>query len=477
MDWFVLGAGVAALAVTLGLLTAISSRFVRSRLRFAAWLFLAFLILELAVSQSVGSVDALAGIARLVFALAVITVGVALLVNPWRHDRPSEAFPAIVQDVLVIGLFLVTATLLMREQLLTTSAVGAVVVGFALQDTLGNLFAGLAIQIERPFRVGHWIAVGDREGQVQEITWRATKLQTKAGQFLIVPNSVIGKEAILNFSEPTAPTRLMVEVGASYLTPPNVVRGAIREALGSAPLVLAEPEPSIVLHDFGASALIYRVRFWIADYALDQVAMDQVRTNIWYTFRRHDIEIPWPIQVEYKRQDLPARTEADVRAAIDVVTSVDLFAPLGAEGAEALARGAAERLYAAGEAVVRQGEAGTSMFVVVAGRVRVVLEPSGQEVAVVERGGLIGEMSMLTGDPRTATVRAIEDARLLEISADQFRALALERPEIVEQISRVVEARRGGLDAARAARSPAVGSGDASQGLLRRIQRFLRLPG
>ena len=95
------------------------------------------------------------------------------------------------------------ATVLLREQLLTTSAVGAVVVGFALQDTLGNLFAGLAIQIEKPFRVGHWIQVGDREGQVQEITWRATKLRTKDGQFLIVPNSVISKEPILNYSEPT----------------------------------------------------------------------------------------------------------------------------------------------------------------------------------------------------------------------------------------------------------------------------------
>ncbi len=94
-------------------------------------------------------------------------------------------------------------TVLLREQLLTTSAVGAVVVGFALQDTLGNLFAGLAIQIEKPFRVGQWVQFGDREGQVQEITWRATKLRTKDGQFLIVPNSVISKEPVLNYSEPT----------------------------------------------------------------------------------------------------------------------------------------------------------------------------------------------------------------------------------------------------------------------------------
>ena len=133
---------------------------------------------------------------------------------------------------------MVIGTVLLREQLLTTSAVGAVVVGFALQDTLGNLFAGLAIQIEKPFRVGHWMQVGEREGQVQEITWRATKLRTKAGQFLIVPNSIISKEPMLNYSEPTIPTRIEVEVGASYATPPNEVKRAMQEAMANAPLVM-----------------------------------------------------------------------------------------------------------------------------------------------------------------------------------------------------------------------------------------------
>ena len=134
------------------------------------------------------------------------------------------------------------ATLLLDEKLLTTSAVGAVVVGFALQDTLGNLFAGLAIQIEKPFRVGHWISVGDFEGKVQEVTWRATKLLTKAGQFVIVPNSVMSKDPILNYSEPTVPTRLAGRHRASPTTPPpNVVKQALLEALGNAPLVLRAP--------------------------------------------------------------------------------------------------------------------------------------------------------------------------------------------------------------------------------------------
>ena len=198
-------------------------------------------------------------------------------------------------------LFIVIGTVLLREQLLTTSAVGAVVVGFALQDTLGNLFAGLAIQIEKPFRVGQWVQFGDREGQVQEITWRATKLRTKAGQFLIVPNSVISKEPVLNYSEPTVPTRIEVEIGASYSVPPNDVKRAMQEAMANSPLVMRAPEPQVVIKGFGASSIDYLAQFWIEDYAIDRTARDQVRTNLWYTFRRHNIEIPYPIQIQYER--------------------------------------------------------------------------------------------------------------------------------------------------------------------------------
>ena len=205
-----------------------------------------------------------------------------------------------MQDVTVVGLFFVIATVLMREQLLATSAVGAVVVGFALQDTLGNFFAGMAIQIEKPFRVGHWISIGGSEGQVQEVTWRATKLRTKNGQFLIVPNSVISKDPILNYSEPTVPTRLEVEVGASYLTPPNEVKQAIHRAIANAPLVLARPGGGG--RGQGLRRVVRRLRGASSGSRTtprDNLAKDQVRTNIWYEFRRSNIEIPYPIQIEY----------------------------------------------------------------------------------------------------------------------------------------------------------------------------------
>ena len=371
-------------------------------------------------------------------------------------------------------LFTVIGTVLLREQLLTTSAVGAVVVGFALQDTLGNLFAGLAIQIEKPFRVGQWVQVGEREGQVQEITWRATKLRTKEGQFLIVPNSVISKEPVLNHSEPTIPTRIEVEIGASYSVPPNDVKLAMQEAMANSPLVMQAPAPQVILTNFNASAIDYVAQFWIEDYAIDRTARDQVRTNLWYTFRRHNIEIPYPIQIQYEREEEPIRTERHVADAAAHLGRLDLFQTLSAEACHALATAAGHHLFAAGESIVKQDAEGDSMFVLLKGRARVVLEPSRQEVAVIPAGSFFGEMSMLTGDRRTATVTAADDVAVLEIAAKDFRELALANPALLDHVSTVVATRRVGLEDAKAAAAAAIVP-EAKATFLARMRRFLTL--
>lgn len=418
----------------------------------------------------------MSAIARLVLVLAIVNATVALLVNPWKGDRPSDRFPAIVQDFAVLVIFAVIGTLLLREQLLTTSAVGAVVVGFALQDTLGNLFAGLAIQIEKPFRVGHWIRVADRDGQVQQITWRATKLRTQDGEFLVVPNSIVSKDPVLNYSEPTVENIVDVEVGSTYSTPPNDVKAAIMQAIRNSPLALQAPSPKVLIKSFGDSSINYIAYFWIRDYGLERESRDQVRSGIWYEFRRRNIEIPFPIAVEIGREDAPSfpHTDTDITAAAAQLGGVDLLAPLDDAARRALAS-QAPLLFAAGEPIVTQGAAGDSMFVVLKGRVRVVLEPSGQEVATIPAGGVFGEMSMLTGEPRTATVKAIDDATVLEISAAEFRELALANPSLLDHVSTIVSARRTGLDEARAS-AAASAVPEAKQSLLARMRRFLTLP-
>jgi small-conductance mechanosensitive channel len=470
-------AGVAAFAATLAVSALTRNELVKRKLKLSLFLFGLYAIYNVIVaiwSELPGAEGDLRAIERLVFATALINLLVYVVVNPFRTNRIPDAFPSILQDAIVIGILLLVATFVFQDKLLTTSAVGAVVVGFALQDTLGNAFAGLGIQSEKPFRVGHWIRVGDFEGRVSEVTWRATKLRTKAGNFVVVPNNIIAKEAITNYSEPAVPTRLEIEVGASYLSTPAAVKAAVAEATAQVPRVLKSPPPDALLRAFDGSAITYRVRFWIVDYEFDDEAMDEVRTAVYYAFNRRGIEIPWPIEVGYSR-DWPepdAATKQGQREGI--LAGVDLLARLSEDQRRAIAGASSIRVYGAGETIVRQDEPGDSMFIVCAGTVAVVLEPGRKELAQLGPGDYFGEMSLLTGDPRSASVVARGDVSVLELSADIFRTLGAADPQAIEQIGVAAAARRAQLTQARdAARSAATVEPPAT--LLERMKRFLRL--
>ncbi len=468
--------GVTALAVTLGIISFTVNRLVKRKLRLSVLLLAVFIGIDVLLFAAPGRFSAategqLSAFERLALAAALINALVISLINPLRVDRVPDRFPIILQDAIVIGLVLLTSTFISHE-LITTSAVSAVVIGFALQDTLGNAFAGLAIQSEKPFHVGQWVRVGDHEGRVAEVTWRATKLRTKSGNFVVVPNNIVSKEPIINYSEPAAPTRLEVEVGASYLVAPNQVKAAILEAVRHCSRVLEAPAPDVVLLSFDDSAINYKARFWTEDYERDEAARDQVRTAIYYSFQRHGIDIPWPIQVQYERQLPAADPDARLVHEEQLLRGVDLFASLTPPLVREVATSAPMVVYGAGETIVRQGEPGQSMFIVADGTVSVMLQ-AGQQVAQIEAGGYFGEMSLLTGDPRSATVVAAGDVTVIEISADLFRRIGTLHPRAIEQIAIAAMTRRADLERVKTTTAGAVAV--ETNTLLTRMKKFLRL--
>ncbi len=454
------------------------NRLVRRKLRLTLFLSIAYVLLRLALWQGVlaeNLVEDVQSFSALFAALATINLVVVILINPLRADRVPERFPAIVQDTLIIGLFLVVATFVMPAKLMTTSAVGAVVIGFALQDTLGNTFAGLAIQVEKPFRVGHWVSVGPYEGMVVEVTWRATKLKTKAGNLVVLPNAFIAKEAITNYSEPAAPTRLEILVGVTYEASPGHVKAVVRSALEGLPLLLDFPAPEVHLVDFANSAVTYRVRFWINDFAQDSAALDGVRSAVYYGLRRERIEIPYPMHIEIRRNERPEPDPVSVEELSLLLAGVDLFAPLTDQERHQLASASRKLLYGAGQAIVRQDEQGSSMFVITSGSVRVV-EASGRELARIAAPGYIGEMSLLTGQPRSASVVAAGECSLVELTAESLRFVALGNPDVLERISAIVATRRADLERQKAEMAalppPPI---ESPKSLLTRIRAFLAL--
>jgi len=469
--------GAVLLALVLLARRATVNTYVRSRLWTSSLLFLLYTIAAAlaAYGRLPASVAAQIRVATpLLLAFGIANALVVLAINPWRADRIPDHYPKIVQDAIVITLFVLAAMLFMPDRIVATTAVGAVVIGFALQDTLGNLFAGLAIQIEKPFRVGHWVTIGGVDGIVSEVTWRATKIRTKAGNFVVVPNSSVGKDTITNYSEPTRETRVEVEIGASYDTPPNEVKAVIRKALQGEPLIAPEPAPEVLLVDFAASAITYRVRVWTTDFAADERIRDRVRSRVYYAFRRHAISIPYPIQVQIDQDASAVAPDAgDARARS--FDGVEILAALTDEQRVELAAVSRPQLYAAGEAIVAEGDAGDSMFVLARGEAAVTLSQTEGVVATLRAGAFFGEMSLLTGDARSATVSAVTDCELIEVSADAFRRVVLTDAAIVDRVAAAVETRRAELERHRASRATDGAAAETPQTFVNRVRRFLRL--
>jgi small-conductance mechanosensitive channel/CRP-like cAMP-binding protein len=469
--------GLVFLLASLGARRATINRHIRGRLLLSAWLFAAYTLAGVGVDWiplNPETRQQLLALNPAVLAFGIVNFVVTLTINPWRADRVPDRFPNIVQDTLVIALFSIVATLILRDRVMTTTAVGAVVIGLALQDTLGNLFAGLAIQIEKPFRVGDWVMVGSQDGQVSEITWRATKMRTKAGNFVVVPNSVLAKDTITNYSEPTRSVLLHVEVGASYDVPPNRVKSVVRQALMDVREISSDPPIDVLLVEFAASSINYRVRFWISDFAADERVKDRVRTLIYYALRREGITIPYPIQIEMSAEQgglAPGASGVDQKA----MSAVPMFASLTDDDRAGLMQIARPVLFSSGEAIVRQGHPGRSLFVITHGEARVTLAGAEGDLARLHAGDVFGEMSLLTGEPRNATVVAETDCELLEIDADGFRQHVLGNPTVLERFMQATAARREELERHRETQTQVAKPADSAQTLLARVRQYLRL--
>jgi len=452
-----------------------ANRYVRGRLLVSAIAFGFDAVLSAAVASgylTAATLQQAQFLRPLLLAFGAINGVVALAVNPWRADRLPDRFPTIVQDSIVIALFAVASTVVLQERIFAATAVSAVVLGLALQDTLVNFFAGLAIQIEKPFRVGHWVNIRGADGMVSEITWRATKMRTKTGNFVIVPNSVLSKDTIVNYSEPSLETRLELEIGVSYEVPPNRVKQTILNAIADEPLVSRTVAPEVLLVSFDDSSIRYRIRVWTTDFAADERLKDHIRTAVYYAFHRSGIAIPFPIRTVIVKDAQP--TSPDVAATELALRRVSIFASLPDDQRAQIAAVAHRALYAAGESIVRQGESGSSMFVLISGEAAVLIQPGDREVARIPAGGFFGEMSLLTGAPRNATVKTTADSEVLEITADDFKQFVLAHPAAVEQVGTAVANRQAELEQARAQGTEAQAS-DAPQRLADRIRRFFGL--
>jgi small-conductance mechanosensitive channel/CRP-like cAMP-binding protein len=404
----------------------------------------------------------------------------------WRNKPPV---PLVLRDIARLVLALLALVLIVRvffpQVNLNVFAVSSLVIGYivgnATQDTLGNLFAGLALNAERPFQIGDWVTVGGHTGVLVDTTWRATRLRTKTEDYIIIPNSAIAKESILNYSRPTTIHGCVVQVGVSYDTPPNKARAVILDVLKEAPSVCKEPAPTVWLVGYGDFSVNFTIKFFIDDYArLDQI-QSGVMDRLWYAFRREGISIPYPIRDVRHRNalaDEQGQRAAGHRTIRQLLSSVELFASLSPEELERLATTARMHLYAAGESLCRQGEPGDSFYIIREGKVVIQVHSAEGHTVTAARladGAFFGEMSLLTGEPRSGTVTAETDVEVLQVSKQDFAGLLKANSELAGKLAAELEKRLQDRRTAMSAKVSREAAPEARSVLVSRIRQFFGL--
>ena len=391
------------------------------------------------------------------FLLASLLQSVLLMVVVSAWERFSRPIPRIFLDVLrLLTLAAALIAILFEagvraENLFTGSAVVTAVLGFALKDTLGNVFAGLAIHAEHPFELGDWIQYDTNPahiGRVVEINWRATKVLTLDEAYVIIPNGQLAQASIRNFTKPEPWSRRSLFVVAPYDVSPQRVQQIILDAIRGSFGVLEQPAPSVVTNDFKERGVEYWVRLFTTDFDKRDRVDGMARDRIWYAFARHGIEIPVATQQIRITQLPPPAIESEsmaVERRVDSLRRIGMFEALNPEQLGRLAEEGIERVYAAGEPVIRQGDPGTSLFVIMHGRVEVLVLQDGTpsvRLATLEAGDYFGEMSLMTGTPRSATVTALVETRLLEVGKESFRRILAAQPDLVEKLGAALQLRQ-----------------------------------
>lgn len=419
---------------------------------------------------------------------SLVLLAVDVIFGRKTHRAPPRIFRDVTQAVVYVVVLLLTLRAVGVEpgSLLTTSALLTAVIGLALQDTLGNMVSGLALQMQRPFEVGDWIQFdGDPRqiGQVTEVNWRATSVMTSDLVEVVVPNALLAKAPIRNYSQPSRLSRRSVSVQAPYDASPKRVHAAILSALAGTTGVLADPPPYVQTRNFADSGIEYWVFFYIDDFASRDRVDGNVRDRVWYAMQRADLEIPYPqrtVHMHAVSEESRGRTlEREMERRDRVLRCVDFLDVLPVEAHRALAAGAVVRLYAPGEVIVAQGDAAAELYIIDRGEVVVELpreDRTPREIARLGPGKFFGEMGLMTGEQRKATVRAASECELLVVSHDAFQKTLASNTGVIERISDLLLQRQAELEAVASSRDTMIEPmQDRSKRLISQIKSFFKL--
>ncbi len=329
--------------------------------------------------------------------------------------------------------------------LVTALGLGSFVLGLALQDTLGNLFSGIALLYEKPFSEGEVIKIEDRIGTVIEMNWRAIRLLTRENEMVIIPHLVIGQGIIENYSRPSRAHILKVNLGFAYDIAPNRVKEALMETCLATPGILHNPPPEVKTSEYAASEIVYEIEFAIMGYMTHEEIMDDFMTRVWYTARRYDLTIPFPQMDIHQASQVNSIVQQKSIRLNQVLEMLPTLLPIERDDVNTLKEGVELEYYGKGEYVIRQGDLTGVLYILIEGNARLsTQDKDGNQanVSSLESGDFFGEITLFTDKTGSFSVLAISDLEVLAITPAEVMLLVERNPRLAHYLDKTMDMRR-----------------------------------
>jgi small-conductance mechanosensitive channel len=369
--------------------------------------------------------------------------------DTWRARVPKLLIDLARLFLILLGTAFVLATVWNADLagLVTALGVSSIVIGLALQDTLGSVMSGIALLFERPFSVGDWLQVNGVVGQVIDINWRAVRLLTLEREMVVIPHKLISSEMIRNYTKPTPNHAERIQIGFSYNDPPNLARQVLKTTAMETKGILLDPEPDVFTLGYADFAITYEVKFFIRDYGEIEQIRERFMTRVWYAAKRNNLSIPFPIRTLYHYHGPSSQQKQLATQFNESLQAIPSFVPLSREGSKQVEAGSGISLqhFAAGEKVIRQGSLDNELYIIVAGQATMSVRlDSGEEIEILplRSGEFFGEMSLFSGEPSAVTIAASHDLEVMKISASVVNRMIDRQPSFAREIGQILEIRR-----------------------------------
>jgi CRP-like cAMP-binding protein/small-conductance mechanosensitive channel len=377
--------------------------------------------------------------------------------------------PQVLRDVMVAAgyggaaLWLLSRFGVTLSGIVATSAVASGVIVFSLQDSLSNILGGLVLQIDESFSVGDWVKIDQTAGKIKEITWRHVAIETRNWDTVIIPNSVLIKSQVLiqgQRSGQPLQSRRWVWFNVDFRVPPMEVIRVVTEALVTEPVAgcAVDPPPNVILMDFKDSYCSYAARYWLTDLLKDDPTDSLVRCRVYLALQRALIPLSVPALTAFvesrdqERAKLHHEREVSERLSALNLAKVELFSQLNDEERRKLAEQLRYAPFMKGELMTRQGAEAHWLYILTKGSADVIVSTDAgvhKTVATLHAGDFFGEMSLLTGEPRSASLKALEDSECYRLDRIAFADILRGRPEIAHYLSELLARRQVEIAAVR----------------------------